>query len=104
MTIAGTSGTFSYNFTIDEIWEKNARIYHLYIEAKDPQTNENATLMYRFRVFGHQEKYFCTQNMINSGTRPIPQGGVVEFISVGNSTDFICTISNEEITDTLPCK
>jgi urease beta subunit len=100
-----SSGTFSHDFTIDQIWERNTKRYFLHIEATDPDTNKIVTLIGVFRVFGHQEKYFCTQNMINTATRPIQQGGFVEFITVGKATNFTCEI--DEMIDgslhTIPC-
>ena len=71
-------------------------MYHLKIEAKELSTNETVTLMGSFRVFGHPEKYFCSLNMINTGTRPIPQGGPLEFISVGSADNFTCQVDGQE--------
>ena len=97
----GSSGTFAYYFTSGEIWEQNTKKYILHVKAFDRNTNEIVTLNGSFRVFGHQEKYFCTQNMINTATSPIQQGGVVEFISVGRVANFKCTIDGYII---IPCK
>ena len=89
---AGSSGTFSYTFTEDEMWEQNIMRYSLHVTAIHKHTTATATLSGSFRVFGHQEKYFCSLNMINTGTRPIPKGGYLEFISVGMATKFNCTM------------
>ena len=97
---AGSSGTFSYNFNEKEMWERNTEEYILYVTAVDLNTSDTVTLRGAFRVFGHQEKYFCGFNMINTGTDPISQKGSLEFISVGNAQKFMC-----EIDGTMhPCK
>ena len=83
------------------MWKLNTKKYSLNVTAVDPITNDSVILIGAFRVFGHQEKYFCSLNMINTGTRPIPQGESLEFISVGNATEFICEIDNGTM---LPCK
>ena len=49
-------------------------------------------------MLGHQENYFCSLNMINTG---IPQGGSLEFISVGKAKEFTCKIDNGPM---QPCK
>ena len=98
---AGSSGSFFRKFTEDEIWEHGLKKYFLNITAVDPNTGDSVTLRGAFRVFGHQEKYFCSLNMINTGTSPIPQGGSLEFISVGKATEFTCKIDDG---DTQPCK
>jgi hypothetical protein len=94
-----SSGSFAYNFTRDEILQHGVKRYRIYVEAKDEITDEIAgettdeiiTLSGQFRVFGHQEKYFCSVNMINTGTRPIQKGGSVEYVSVGKHiTNFKC--------------
>ena len=45
-------------------------------------------------MFGHQEGYWCSLNMINTGTSPIPQGGSLEFIKVGKANEFKYKIDN----------
>jgi hypothetical protein len=77
------------------------RKYFLDVNAADPNTGDSVTLRGAFRVFGHQENYFCSLNMINTGTSPIPQGGFLEFISVGYATEFTCKIDNGTI---QPCR
>ena len=52
-------------------------------------------------MFGRQENYYCSLNLINTGTSPIPQGGSLEFISVGKTQEFTCKIDAETI---QPCK
>ena len=101
MYCAGSSGIFFFDFTITQIWKRNTKRYYLHVDAIDPNTNETATLIGAFRVFGHQEKYFCSQNMINTATRPIQQEGVVEFISVGKAANFTCKIDKHKF---IPCK
>ena len=83
------------------MWELNTKKYFLNVIALDPMTNGSVTLKGALRVFGHQEKYFCSLNMINIGTGPIPQGGSLEFISVGMAKEFTCKIDNEPM---KPCK
>ena len=83
------------------MWKQNTEKYFLNVTAVDPNTNESVTLRGALRVFGHQEKYFCSLNMINTGTSPIPQGGSLEFISVGKAKEFICKIDNGTM---KPCK
>ena len=97
---AGSSGTFLYNFNEEEMWEQNTEEYILYVTAIDPNTTDTVTLRGAFRVFGHQEKYFCTFNMINTGTDPISQEGSLEFISVGNAKKIMCEIDG----NIHPCK
>ena len=77
------------------MWEQNTKKYILCVEAIDNDTNESVILRSGFRDFGHQEKYFCSLNMINTGTRPLPQGGSLEFISVGNAANFTCKIDKK---------
>ena len=85
---AGSCGYFSYKFTWDE---RGVKRYTFVVEAEDPDTKESVTLRGQFRVLGDQQKYFCTGNMINTGTQPIPKGGSVEYVSVGeNITSFKC--------------
>ena len=48
-------------------------------------------------MFGHQEKYFCSANIINTGTEAIRNGGYVEFVSVGKAKHFKCKIDGEDI-------
>ena len=98
---AGSSGSFFRIFTTDEIFDHGVKKYVLNVKAVDPNTGDSVTLRGAFRVFGHQEKYFCSLNMINTGTRPIPQGGSLEFISVGKATNFKCKIDDGA---TQPCK
>ena len=100
---AGSSGSFFYNFTTNEIWSFGTKKYSLKVKAVDPNSGDNVTLRGAFRVFGHQEKYFCSLNMINTGTNPIPQGGSLEFISVGKATEFtyMYAIDNKAM---VPCK
>ena len=83
------------------MWKNGAKRYFLDVTATDPATGDSVNLMGSFRVFGHQEKYFCSLNMINIGTSPILQGRSLEFISVGKATNFICRIDNEKM---IPCK
>ena len=83
------------------MWKLNTKKYSLNVTALDPITNDSAILIGAFRIFGHQEKYFCSLNMINTGTRPIAQGESLEFISVGNATEFTCETDNGT---RLPCK
>ena len=97
----GSSGTFTYNFTVEEMWKQNTNEYILHVIAVDPNTNDSVNLTGAFRVFGHQEKYFCSLNMINTGTSLIPQGGSLEFISVGMANEFTCKIDNGTM---KPCK
>ena len=82
------------------MWKQNSNIYSLYVTATDPNTNDSVILNGSFRVFGHQEKYFCSLNMINTGTSPIPKEGSLEFISVGKAKEFTCEIDGT----THPCK
>ena len=99
---AGSSGSFFRNFTRDEIFDRGLKRYVLTVIAVDPTIGDSVTLRGAFRVFGHQEKYFCSLNMINTGTKsPIPQGGALEFISVGKATEFTCKIDDGA---TQPCK
>ena len=91
---AGSSGIFCYNFTVDEIWEQNTEKYILHVTAVDLITNDSVTLRGAFRVFGHQEKYFCSLNMINTGTGSLQQGGSLE-VSVGKATNFTYKIDEE---------
>ena len=71
--------------------------YILHVKATDPNTDESIMLNGSFRVFGHQEKYFCSLNMINTGTEPIPADGQLEFISVGNSENFTCKLDGKNM-------
>ena len=52
-------------------------------------------------MFGHQENYFCSLNMINTRTSQLSQGESLEFISVGKATNFTCKIDNGAM---QPCK
>ena len=98
---AGSSGSFFHNFTIDEILKFGTRKFFLDVKAVDPNTGDSVTLRGAFRVFGHHENYFRSLNMINTGTSPIPQGGSLEFISVGNPTEFACKFDNGTM---QPCR
>ena len=77
------------------MWEQNTEKYFLHVKAIDSDTHENVSLRSGFRVFGHQQKYFCSLNMINTGTSPVPQGGSLEFIRVGKAENFTCKIDEE---------
>ena len=91
----GSSGFFSRTISPQNILENGVKRYTIYVEAKDKTTDENNTLSGQFRVFGHQEKYFCSVNMINTGTKPIPLGGSIEYVSVGEHiTEFHCWITH----------
>jgi hypothetical protein len=94
-----SSGMFTYTFGEDQIWKHMAEKYTLIVKATDPMTDETVTLRGKFRVFGHQERYFCSVNMINTGMQPIPIGGCLEYIRVGNTTNFTCKMDGDEI----PC-
>ena len=83
------------------MWIQNTKKYILNVTAVDKDTGESVTLNGTFRVFGHQEKYFCSLNMINTGTGSLPQGGSLEFIRVGKATNFTCKIGEEPM---KPCK
>ena len=83
------------------MWKLNTEKYFLNVTAVHNDTGDNVTLSGAFRVFGHQEKYFCSLNMINTGTSPIPEGESLEFISVGKATNFTCKIDNGAM---QPCK
>ena len=99
--VAGSSGFFSHIFNVTEVWHLNAKKCILHVEATDTSTGESVTLSGSFRVFGHREKYFCSVNMINTGTELMPADGWVEFISVGNSINFTCEVDGEECPCTL---
>ena len=105
--VAGSSGFFTHTLTIDDIWEHMTKRYILHVEATDPSTGESVTLNGLFRVFGHQEKYFCSLNMINTGTEPIAADEQLEFISVGKAENFTCKLDGKSICmsgDTCLCK
>ena len=91
----GSSGFFSRTFTYDEVWKHGTKRYFLHVEATHPNTNKTVTLIGSFRVFGHQEKYFCSFNMINTGTKLLPQQGSLEFIRVGSAQNFTCKIGKD---------
>ena len=99
---AGSSGSFNYNFTTNNILTFKTGKYFLDVTAVDPGTGDNVTLRGAFRVFGHQENYFCSLNMINTGTSPIPQGESLKFISAGEATAFTCKFDNGPTLD--PCR
>ena len=80
--------------TNDEVLQQGTNKYFLHVTAIDPNTGDSVTLRAAFRVFGHQESFFCSLNMINTGTTPIRQGGSLEFISVGSAINFTCKIDN----------
>ena len=106
---AGSNGSFFQKFTRAEIWQNERRKYKLNVTAVDPITSDNVTLIGEFRVFGHQDKYFCSLNMINTRTDQIPNGGSLEFISVGSATNFTCETCKNTKCDCdqpilLPCK
>ena len=98
---AGSLRSFFHTLTNDEILKLGTRKYFLDVNAVDPNTGDSVTLRGAFRVFGHHENYYCSLNMINTGTSPIPQGGALEFISVGNATEFTCKMDSEPM---QPCK
>ena len=99
---AGSSGSFLRTVTSFEVIQHGTNKYFLDVTAVDPSSGDSVTLRGAFRVFGYQEKYFCSLNMINTGTSPIPQGGSLEIISVGKATNFKCKIDNG--TTIQPCK
>ena len=87
--MAGSSGSFSHTFTVKDIWKRGVKRYTLHVE-----TDDCVTLKGEFRVFGHQQKYFCSGNMINTGTKPIRSGDTVEYAIVGKPTaEYKCTIN-----------
>ena len=89
----GSSGSFPTIIPPPKILENGVKRYTLYIEARDKTTEETTTLSGQFRVFGHQQKYFCSVNMINTGTTPLPLGGSIEYVSVGRQIkEFSCSI------------
>ena len=83
------------------MWKQNTEEYVLYVTAIHQYTGENVTLRGAFRVFGHQEKYFCSLNVINMGTSSLLQGSSLEFIRVGEAANFTCKIDEEPM---KPCK
>ena len=103
---AGSSGSFFHEVKSDiKFWNHGTKKYFLNVKAVDPNTGDSDTLRGAFRVFGHQENYFCSLNMINTGTRPIPQGGSLEFISVGKATNFDCKIKDiNQTMQSVTCK
>ena len=82
--------------TKDELWKHKTKIYRLRVDAFDETTEETVTLTGSFRVFGHQEKYFCSANMINIGTEPVQES--LEYITVGNGRNFNCIMRDENTT------
>ena len=88
----GSSGYFFHTFFRNETWKHGLKKYSLDVKGVDPNIGDSVIWRGEFRVFGHQEKYFCSLNMINTGSRPIPQGESLEFISVGKAKEFNCTI------------
>ena len=79
--------------------------YTLNVEAIHTNSGETVTLSGKFRVLGHQEKYFCSANMVNTGTKPIEGGEYLEFIAVGNGRKFNCMIYGEHYRVVIdPCK
>ena len=90
----GSPGSFTRTMTNNEVFQQNTNQYFLHVTAIDPNTGDNVTLRAAFRVFGFQERFFCSLNMINTGTTPIRQGESLEFISVGSATNFTCNINN----------
>ena len=100
---AGSDGSFSYSFRMDQIWKYSPRRCTLEVEGKDPITGNSITLTGQFRVFGHQEKNFCGVNMINYGTNPISkEDGYMEYVAVGSTESFTCKIDKTEENDS--CK
>ena len=87
----GSSGSFGRTMTNDEMYQHGTKKH---VTAIDPNTCDNVTVRAAFRVFGRHERFFCSLNMINTGTTPIRQGGSLEFISVGSATNFTCNINN----------
>ena len=73
-------------------------MYTLHVKATDSNTNESVTLKGQFRVFGHQEKYFCAVNFVNTGTQPLPMQGFVDYASVGNAKGFECYMDTKSTT------
>ena len=99
---AGSSGSFLHTVPSYEVFKHGTNKYFLDVTAVDPSNGDSVTLRGAVRVFGHQEKYFCSLDIINTGTSPIPQGGSLEIISVGKATNFKCKIDNG--TTIQPCK
>ena len=79
------------------MWEQNSEkyIYILYVTALHNDTGDSVTLRGAFREFGHQEKYFCSLNMINTRTSSLLQGSSLELICVGEAANFTCKIDEE---------
>ena len=63
--------------------------YTLNVKAVNKSSCESVTLSGSFRVFGHQEKYFCSADMINTEIQPI-QSEYLEYVSVGKARHFSC--------------
>ena len=84
------------------MWKQNTEEYILYITAIHQYTGgDSVTLRGTFRVFGHQVKYSCCLNMINTGTNSLLQGISLEFIRVGRAANFTCKIDEVPM---KPCK
>ena len=78
--------------------------YTLNVKAIHTNSGETVTLSGLFRVLGHQEKYFCSANMVNTGTQPIREG-YLEFIAVGKGRKFNCKLYGESTRVVIdPCK
>ena len=86
--------------------EHKTKRYKLKVIAVDETDGQIATLTGSFRVFGNQEQYFCSANMINTETQPVQ--GCLEYITVGNATNFTCKIRDRDnvlhIPTNGPCK
>ena len=92
---------------VGKLWEHMYERYTLNVKAVHKSTCESVTLSGSFRVFGHQEKYFCSADMINTEIQPI-QSEYLEYISVGKARHFTCKIygNNNTIYTPVngPCK
>jgi hypothetical protein len=88
-----SSGFFTRKLTVAELWTHMRSQYTLNVEAIHTNSGETVTLSGKFRVLGHQEKYFCSANMVNTGTQPIREG-YLEFIAVGKGRKFNCTLKS----------
>jgi hypothetical protein len=92
-SIFRSSGFFSHTFSEDAIWDHGVKRYTLYVKAIDTYSSQCVTLTGAFRVFGNHEKYFCSGNMVNTGTRPVPRGATVEYAIVGKTAEnYKCKI------------
>ena len=106
----GSSGVFSHTVKEYELWMYMTNIYTLTVTAQHHDSRKCVSISSSFRVFGHQEQYFCSANMINTRTLPQPQqGGHLEFIAVGKGKSFKCRIYEQNNMSTplyemFPCK